>query len=432
MLNTTADKTRENKSQFLRRKPKTIKSAILLSSLTPMNYFLLLCNLFTYSSFAQGLWKQKANYGATVDGAVSFSIGTKAYIVCGGQGCYFTQVWEWEQTTDVWTQKASYPGNNTYKGIGFSIGSKGYYGTGVDGCGSSRFSDFYEFDPVANTWTLKANIPSARFTSEGFSIGNKGYIVGGNDVNKVDLNDCYEYDPLANTWIAKTPYPGLGREGLSAFSIATKGYVGCGFGIAGGIQNDFWEFDPSVNTWTKKASFSGTARKGASSFSIGTKGYIGTGYDGSTYYYNDFWEWDQSTNVWTAIANFTGAARRFAIGCSIGTMGYIGTGYDGTNLHNDFWEFDPSVNGVNEINLLNSITVFPNPSSGNFTIKSEQEKINHIEVSNILGEKVFAAISLTGLGVLQTIDLNTQANGIYFIYIHTGKGIAEKKIIVNK
>ena len=35
--------------------------------------------------------------------------------------------------------------------IGFSIGSKGYMGTGYDGSSSTK--DFWEYDPSVNTWT---------------------------------------------------------------------------------------------------------------------------------------------------------------------------------------------------------------------------------------------------------------------------------------
>src|ERR1035437_932305 len=103
--------------------------------------------IFANPSFAQGVWTQKANYGAgAVERAVGFSIGTKGYIICGMPNCSFQQVWEWDQATNVWTQKASYPGQGTAYGSGFSIGTKGYYGTGIDGCIHGGYPDFYEFD----------------------------------------------------------------------------------------------------------------------------------------------------------------------------------------------------------------------------------------------------------------------------------------------
>ena len=53
---------------------------------------------------------------------------------------------------------------------------KGYIGTGQDLNGAWR-KDFWEYDPAANTWTQKADFGGTeRRGALGFSIGNKGYI----------------------------------------------------------------------------------------------------------------------------------------------------------------------------------------------------------------------------------------------------------------
>ena len=59
--------------------------------------------------------------------------------------------------------------------VGFSIGSKGYIGTGLPISGFVK--DFWEYDPATNTWTQKADFGgTARHSAVGFSIGSKGYI----------------------------------------------------------------------------------------------------------------------------------------------------------------------------------------------------------------------------------------------------------------
>ena len=46
--------------------------------------------------------------------------------------------------------------------------------------------DFWEYDPVANTWTQKADFGgAARDSAVGFSIGSKGYIGTGEMVQHV-------------------------------------------------------------------------------------------------------------------------------------------------------------------------------------------------------------------------------------------------------
>jgi len=79
---------------------------------------------------------------------------------------------------DTWTQKADFGGTARGGAVGFTIGTKGYIGTGYYNVGSKVYcKDFWEYDPTANAWTQKADFGgTARCTAAGFSIGSKGYI----------------------------------------------------------------------------------------------------------------------------------------------------------------------------------------------------------------------------------------------------------------
>src|SRR5258708_33661912 len=108
---------------------------------------------------AQGTWIQKANFGGTArNSAVSFSIGTKGYIGTGytgfsGTGTNKKDFWEWDQATNTWTQKADFGGGFREAAVGFSIGTKGYIGTG--GNFGTYNNDFWEWDQATNVWTKK-------------------------------------------------------------------------------------------------------------------------------------------------------------------------------------------------------------------------------------------------------------------------------------
>ena len=54
----------------------------------------------------------------------------------------------------TWTQKASLPGNNREGAVSFTIGNKGYIATGY---GLGWLKDLWEYDPSSNSWTQKAN-----------------------------------------------------------------------------------------------------------------------------------------------------------------------------------------------------------------------------------------------------------------------------------
>jgi N-acetylneuraminic acid mutarotase len=254
------------------------------------------------------VWTRKADYpGNTTGIAVSFSIGTKGYIGTGNdfKTIGFTnEFWEYDPGTDRWTQKASLP---TIPGralaVGFSIGTKGYIGLGNKDLfttggnpNPSYYQDFWEWDQTANEWTKKADFPgNTRSGAVGFSIGNKGYIGTGGDGTNYS-KDFWEWDQSTNVWTKKADFEGIGRSEAVGFSIGNKGYIGTGYssGTTLNILIDFWEWDQETNIWTEKANFGGIARSSAVGFSIGNKGYIGTGANGPGIIYasQDFWEYD--------------------------------------------------------------------------------------------------------------------------------------------
>ncbi len=299
------------------------------------------------TSFAQGEGLRKDDFpGGVRYSAASFSIGAKVYIGLGYNlgSIFLRDFWEWDQSTNVWTRIADYPGNSAGGAVSFSIGSKGYIGTGfIFGYAPAYSNDFWEWDQTTNVWTKKADFPgNARASAVGFSIGNKGYIgTGGNGTSY--SNDFWEWDQATNVWTKKADFTGNPRASAVGFSIGNKGYIGTG-SDGTSYSNDFWEWDQATNVWTKKADFMGNPRASAVGFSIGNKIYIGTGLDGSTPFFKDFWEWDSATNKWTKKANFAGNARYSAVAFSIGNRGYIGTGVgDDINLNplQDFWEYIP-------------------------------------------------------------------------------------------
>ncbi len=242
-----------------------------------------------------------------------------------------------------WCREIDFKGTPRFGAVGFSIGGKGYVGTGVD-FSATVHNDFWEFDPDINTWTIKRPFPGpARIDAVGFSIGNKGYIgTGQNNLAGILYKDFYAYDAAADLWTQIADCGTTPRKNAFCFVIGNKGYVGAGSGgnIVGSLT-DFYEYDPDINVWTLKDS-NIVARAGAAGFSIGNKGYAGIGILGGILS-NDFTEYDPILNTWTIKAHFPGISRMDGVGFSIGNYGYIGLGLDSDNKnYNDFYEFDPT------------------------------------------------------------------------------------------
>jgi len=165
--------------------------------------------------------------------------------------------------------------------------------------------DLWGYDPSTNLWTQKTSFPgAARANAFGFSIGTKGYF-GGGEANNFTLwyQDFWEYDNASNSWTQKTDFPPGKRVDASSFSIGQIGYVGLGNDSVHGFRYDLWGYNVDSNSWTQKLNFGGGFRDVSTGFSIGIKGYFGTGMGSNPKYKNDLWEYDP--NGWSGINELT-------------------------------------------------------------------------------------------------------------------------------
>lgn len=274
-------------------------------------------------------WIQKAVFpGTGIENLVAFSIGDKGYMGTGYDRLnmvYAGDFWEYDPATDQWTQKTDFGGGARTAAIGFSIGNRGYIGRGARGSIGEWYDDFWEYDPIEDKWARKADLPGGTGGSAvAFSIGDKGYIY-----IHTQYQTFWEYDQLTDQWAPKADLPGGDRWNAVGFSIGDKGYIGTGYD--GEFYNDFWEYDPATGQWNRKADFPGGARDRAVGFSAGNKGYIGTGWNQGS----DFWEYDPAIDEWSRITDIPGGSREKAVGFSIGNSGYVARGF----LKDDFWEY---------------------------------------------------------------------------------------------
>lgn len=109
------------------------------------------------------------------------------------------------------------------------------------------------------------------------------------------------------------------------------------------------------------------------------------------------------------------------------TTNYSVTGADNNNC-SDVATTTMSVSpciGINELSDdENTIAIYPNPTSGYLTIKSQHIDVNNIRIFNLLSEEIFHFIpSINGSNI--EVNLNHLPNGIYIIRI----GQYSKKIV---
>ncbi|HXP51339.1 MAG TPA: kelch repeat-containing protein, partial [Bacteroidia bacterium] len=233
------------------------------------------------------LWTKMSNFtGAARDYGTSFTIGHYGFIGCGFDGsAHYNDFYKWNQATNTWSAIANYPGAGYYfSPIGFSIEGKGYVGLGGNTPNGGGSNDLWQYDTTSNSWTQKASLPgTARYDAAWFVIGHKVYVIGGSAGGSPYLNDVWVYDAHTNAWkqLKNSPAPGI--DGMAAFTIGNHGYVGGGGDGSG--YTSFWQYDTTNDSWTPIANYPGYTGIGldARAFVIGSKAYLCTGGDGGTY-----------------------------------------------------------------------------------------------------------------------------------------------------
>ena len=90
---------------------------------------------------------------------------------------------------------------------------------------------------------------------------------------------------------------------------------------------------------------------------------------------------------------------------------------------------------IAETNAGIGVTIYPNPTDGQFTIELISVRINkvNINVFNALGFAIYEAENVTFDGSYSgTIDLTNHAEGMYFLMIESKEGVFYQKIIINR
>jgi len=180
---------------------------------------------------------------------------SKIYAIAGWGECTINE--EYDPVSDSWRSRAYMPTGRANPAIGVvnnpSDGTSKIYvigGLGYDHNigGPAYITPNEEYDPVSDTWTTKANLPTKRSGFAWGVVNNKIYIIGGGSIGT--LNE--EYDPASDTWTTKSPMP-TARYGLAIGVVNNKIYAIGGADSNDNVLNTNEEYNPISDTWTTKS-----------------------------------------------------------------------------------------------------------------------------------------------------------------------------------
>lgn len=113
----------------------------------------------------------------------------------------------------------------------------------------------YEYDPVTDIYTQKANVPTPRTWGTCAVYNNKIYILGGYSYGSpsgaTNVNEVY--DPGTDSWTTMAPMP-ISKYGVTRENPVINGKIYVTHGLNGGFHVDNYAYDPETNTWAQKSS----------------------------------------------------------------------------------------------------------------------------------------------------------------------------------
>lgn len=309
------------------------------------------CNQAAKSPYPDIQWEKKKDIPlAGLSSAAAASINNKAYVVFGRKAAsssYTNELWEYDATTDNWTQKKSCPGIPRVNGICIALNGKIYAGLGFSGTNyndESYLGDFWMYDPATDEWEQKADYPTySTDKCAGFIHDNK--IFAGIGFHGTEFGAYYyRYDPENDTWTQLDRTTAYHRSASVACNSNSRIFMGTGYKTYN--LNDWWEYYPGSETMKRLKDMPDEGRSCAVALCVNDRFFVSTG----KYFRgdqnggglkSDICEYDPVRNVWYKRGNMPAPARENAVSFTINGKGYIGLGESENGLLNDLWCFEP-------------------------------------------------------------------------------------------
>jgi N-acetylneuraminic acid mutarotase len=180
------------------------------------------------------------------DALAASTVNGKIYTIGGGERSGpFSVVEEYDPATDTWTKKADMPTARAFLSTGVVNGK--IYAIGGSRFNAPAYTAVEEYDPVTDTWTKKADMPARRTWSSTSVVDEKIYTFGGGSRQGGEpLSSLFLYDPVMDTWEVKDDMP-VKMGGVGTSVIDGRIYVIGGTSVPYPYNlhlSTVWEYDP--------------------------------------------------------------------------------------------------------------------------------------------------------------------------------------------
>jgi N-acetylneuraminic acid mutarotase len=220
---------------------------------------------------------------------------------------------EYDPATDTWTRRADMP--TARQGLCTAAVDGIIYGIGGWSPGGDS-STVEAYDPVTDRWTRKADMPTERTLAAIAVVDGIIYVIGGNTsvVGAPWVASVIEaYDPARDRWTRKADMP-TARYATAACVVDGRIYVSGGATKYGKLSGE-WDcvptvevYDPATDTWTQASDMPITRLWHTASVVDGKMYIIGGGnpelHQAGDELFPTIDVYDPGTDTWTTAADF--------------------------------------------------------------------------------------------------------------------------------
>lgn len=328
---------------------------------------------FTIRTPSSGSWNNLGNLpfserkGSKV--ITTAEIWGNAFIIGGelSNGQLTNEMWQFSAQTNTWQIRKSFPGTVRIGAVGFAIGNKLYYGLGnASNVPSTQFRDWWEYDISTDQWTQKKSY-SGSLRSDGFAFSYQGggyltlgttWTQTGNSYIGSTNRNTYRYEPTNDSWSLINDFPNSFTNAVGSFQLREFGYV---------LFNNrqLWRLDLQSSSWVRMTDFPtdvitnqsfarqtalGVSGGIADAASISNLGFYGissiVNTSGTPQYSKQWWQYSFA-NTWVGLPNSGISDRHEALSFSLGEKIYVlggvrwNQGGGSVAYLKDWWEYNP-------------------------------------------------------------------------------------------
>jgi hypothetical protein len=292
----------------------------------------------------------------------------------------------------VWEEKASFSDARGFLGAMLQESPDNLiYAIGGHVNPSTSFNKVEAYNPITDSWSVKANLSEASFGQATTSFDSKIYVMGGYDLSKVEI-----YDPSSNQWSLGTQIP-IATRYASSVSLNSKIFILGGRQSPSTILNKVYSFDSVQNSWTEKAHLQ-TPRVGHRSVVFNGQIWVIGGSNLSDVF-KSIEIYDHVNDEWS-----------YGPDLKINRQGF------------SCWTWGNKLflaGGFNETGILDSIEVYDN-DSGSWKLYGTLPTPNKYSMATVLNDKIYLYGGEINDAVysnkLYAADLNASVSGVFDLY----------------